>query len=241
MHGGLANDVKVDLALRRQRGARARRTRAEKLGGFDAHPGARRLRRSRHRGQDPGDPLRARDGRAVLRHLPRHAAGGDRVRAPRVRPARAPPAKSSSPTASDLVIAPDARPAQGASRRAASMRLGAYPCMLKPGSLAADVYGTTRDQRAPPPPLRGQQRLPRARSSSTASASPACRPTAAWSRSSSCPSHPYFLGCQFHPEFKSKPARARTRCSCASWRRASSATSCATKHARSEPAGAMVH
>ena len=37
----------------------------------------------RHRGQDRRRPLRARAERAVLRHLPRHAARGDRVRAPR--------------------------------------------------------------------------------------------------------------------------------------------------------------
>ena len=47
------------------------------------HPGPRRLRRARHRGQDRGDPLRAREQDPVLRHLPRHAVRGRRVRAQR--------------------------------------------------------------------------------------------------------------------------------------------------------------
>ena len=41
-----------------------------------------------------------------------------------------------------------------------SMRLGSYPAKLDRGSLVAEAYGTTVGQRAPPAPLRGQQRLP---------------------------------------------------------------------------------
>ena len=44
-------------------------------------PRSRRLRQARRRGQDRRDPLRARERRALLRHLPRHAARGHRVRA----------------------------------------------------------------------------------------------------------------------------------------------------------------
>ena len=42
------------------------------------HPGARRLRPARRRGQDPRGAVRARAQRAVFRHLLRHADGGDR-------------------------------------------------------------------------------------------------------------------------------------------------------------------
>ena len=52
-------------------------------------PGAGRLRRARHRGQDPGDPVRAREPHPVPRHLPRHAAGHHRIRARRRESARA--------------------------------------------------------------------------------------------------------------------------------------------------------
>ena len=47
------------------------------------HPGARRLRGPRDRGQDPRRPLRARAGRALPRDLPGHADRGRRVRPPR--------------------------------------------------------------------------------------------------------------------------------------------------------------
>ena len=45
------------------------------------HPGARRFRPARRRGQDPRGAVRARAQRAVFRHLLRHADGGDRGRA----------------------------------------------------------------------------------------------------------------------------------------------------------------
>ena len=40
-----------------------------------------------------------------------------------------------------------------------TMRLGAYPAMLTRGSRVANIYGSDRNLRAPPPPLRGQHRL----------------------------------------------------------------------------------
>ena len=49
------------------------------------HPGARRLRPARRRGQDQGGAVRARASRAVFRHLLRHADGGDRSGAEPVR------------------------------------------------------------------------------------------------------------------------------------------------------------
>ena len=84
-HGGIANEAAVELVW-----VDAERIEREGLAGTRGrarrHPGAGRLRRPRHRGQDPGHPLRARAARAVLRHLPRHAVRGHRVRAARVRP-----------------------------------------------------------------------------------------------------------------------------------------------------------
>ena len=41
-----------------------------------------------------------------------------------------------------------------------TMRLGAYPATLAPGSIVAEAYGDHRGLRAAPAPLRGQQRLP---------------------------------------------------------------------------------
>ena len=61
----------------RQRALRAR-GRGGGARGLPRHPGARRLRRARHRGQDPGGAFRARAPGALPRDLPRDADGGGR-------------------------------------------------------------------------------------------------------------------------------------------------------------------
>ena len=79
-HGGIANKVKVNLdwieseVFENEDPGAVPRTRQR-------HPGARRLRPARRRGQDPRGAVRARARRAVFRHLLRHADGGDRGRA----------------------------------------------------------------------------------------------------------------------------------------------------------------
>ena len=56
---------------------------------------------------------------------------------------------------------------EGLQKRAAggdlggTMRLGAYPAKLDGNSVVRSIYGTRRDQRAAPPPLRGQRPLSR--------------------------------------------------------------------------------
>ena len=47
----------------------------------------------------------------------------------------------------------------GVDEMGGTMRLGAYPCLLEEGSFAHEAYGTLRDQRTPPPPLRVQPRI----------------------------------------------------------------------------------
>ena len=71
--------------LRRVHRPRERRHGEPRRHGRD--PRAGRLRRARHRGQDRGRAPRPRAGRALPRHLPRHAGRGDRVRAERPRAA----------------------------------------------------------------------------------------------------------------------------------------------------------
>jgi CTP synthase len=84
------------------------------------------------------------------------------------------------------------------------MRLGAWPCKLEPGSLAQKSYGAleiserhrhryefNREYEAP---------LTAAGLRITGST-----PDGTYVEIVEIPDHPYFLGCQFHPEFKSKP------------------------------------
>ena len=135
-------------ALRRVDRYRARRRREPCRHGRD--PGAGRLRRTRHRGQDPGGALRARAAHSLPGHLPRHAAGDHRVCAPRARAGRRAQHRVQS-RHQHPVIAPDHRVAgPGARRPAASSRLGPgrhacawahSRCAWWPGTAAREIYG----------------------------------------------------------------------------------------------------
>ena len=72
--------------LHRFRNAGKRRYRQPGRHGCDS--GAGRLRQARRRRQDCGDPLCARKAHSLPGHLPRHAAGGDRICAPQGRHGR---------------------------------------------------------------------------------------------------------------------------------------------------------
>ncbi|MBS1372111.1 MAG: CTP synthase [Lentisphaeria bacterium] len=96
---------------------------------------------------------------------------------------------------------------RGVTGKGGTMRLGAYPCVLAPGSLSAKLYGTPHISE------RHRHRYefnPKFKSELEA---------AGLAVSGASPDgllaeivelregHPYFIGCQFHPEFKSRPQR----------------------------------
>ncbi len=69
-----------------------------------------------------------------------------------------------------------------------TMRLGAYPAVLAPGSLVSDdLWRRGADRGAAPPPLRSQRALQGVPGGDRDCGSPACRPTACCRRSSSSP------------------------------------------------------
>src|SRR5512137_679863 len=90
-----------------------------------------------------------------------------------------------------------------------TMRLGAQPCDVVPGSLAHRVYGaTTVAERHRHRYEVNNHYLPRIESAGLA--------VGAWAKSAAAgdlcemvelPDHPWFFGCQFHPEFTSNPRR----------------------------------
>ncbi len=88
--------------------------------------------------------------------------------------------------------------------KGATMRLGAYPCVLDEGSLAATVYGATqiserhRHRYEFNNDFREQLSAKGLRLSGTS-------PDRRLVEVVELPGHPYFLGCQFHPELKSRP------------------------------------
>ncbi len=86
-----------------------------------------------------------------------------------------------------------------------TMRLGAYPCTLKPGTLARRLYG--KDQ------IRERHRHRyefnneyRGRYEAGGMVFSGINPDLDLVEMIELTGHPYFIGCQFHPEFTSRPA-----------------------------------
>jgi hypothetical protein len=85
-HAGIHNHAKVEIDY--VDAETLTPANAHQLRPLRRHPGARRLRQARHRGQDRRRAVRARAPRALPGHLPGHAGGHHRVRTPRGRPGR---------------------------------------------------------------------------------------------------------------------------------------------------------
>jgi CTP synthase len=84
------------------------------------------------------------------------------------------------------------------------MRLGAWTCKLEPGSLAQRAYGENEISE------RHRHRYEFNREYESTLVAGGLRlsgatPDGTYVEIVEIPDHPYFLGCQFHPEFKSKP------------------------------------
>ncbi len=88
-----------------------------------------------------------------------------------------------------------------------TMRLGAYPCMLDKGSIAESVYGSTRisERHRHRYEVANPFREQLAEAGLTLSG---LSPDKRLVEMIELKNHPYFVGCQFHPEFKSRPLRA---------------------------------
>jgi CTP synthase len=96
------------------------------------------------------------------------------------------------------------RELRGVEELGGTMRLGAWPCKIELGTLAYKVYGQTEiserhrhryefNREYEEPMIAAGLRL----SGST--------PDGTYVEIVEIPGHPFFIGCQFHPEFKSKP------------------------------------
>ena len=92
----------------------------------------------------------------------------------------------------------------GVEEMGGTMRLGAWTCMLQPESLAARAYGATEISE------RHRHRYEFNREYEALLTGAGLRitgttPDATYVEVVEIPGHPFFLACQFHPEFKSKP------------------------------------
>ncbi len=87
-----------------------------------------------------------------------------------------------------------------------TMRLGAYPARLRPGSLVAEMYGTLEISE------RHRHRYEFSNAYRDMFAEHGMRlsglsPDGSLVEIVELPDHPWFVGCQFHPELKSRPTR----------------------------------
>jgi CTP synthase len=92
----------------------------------------------------------------------------------------------------------------GVEEMGGTMRLGAWACKLEPGSLAAKAYDATEISE------RHRHRYEFNREYEPILTGAGLRltgttPDATYVEIVEIPAHPFFLACQFHPEFKSKP------------------------------------
>ncbi len=92
----------------------------------------------------------------------------------------------------------------GVEEMGGTMRLGAYPAKLKEGSLAHRVYGTTTISERHRHRYEVNQKYLQTLSDHGLVIS-GLSPDGKFVEMVELPSHPWFLGCQFHPEYKSKP------------------------------------
>ncbi len=96
---------------------------------------------------------------------------------------------------------------KGVKDKGATMRLGAYPCRVQPGTLAASVYAREEIQE------RHRHRFEvnngfRSQLTTAGMVLSGTSPDDKLVEMVELPNHPYFIGCQFHPEFKSRPMAA---------------------------------
>ena len=92
-------------------------------------------------------------------------------------------------------------------RKGGTMRLGAYECAIQPGTNAMKAYGADRISE------RHRHRYEfnpafEGRLSDAGMIISGRNPESGLVEIMELPDHPWFLGCQFHPEFKSKPMQA---------------------------------
>jgi CTP synthase len=88
-----------------------------------------------------------------------------------------------------------------------TMRLGAYPCTLKPGSLASKLYGRQEISE------RHRHRYEinnayRAKLEDKGMVASGVNEQLGLVEVIELQGHPHFIGCQYHPEFQSKPFQA---------------------------------
>ena len=96
------------------------------------------------------------------------------------------------------------RELRGVEELGGTMRLGAWTCKIEPGTLANQIYGKTEISER----HRHRYEFNREYESTLTAGGlkiSGSTPDGTYVEMVELPDHPHFIGCQFHPEFKSKP------------------------------------
>ncbi len=96
------------------------------------------------------------------------------------------------------------RELRGIEELGGTMRLGAWPCKLEAGTLANKVYGQTEISERHRHRYEFNREYEEPMTAGGLKISGAT-PDGTYVEIVEIPGHPFFIGCQFHPEFKSKP------------------------------------
>jgi CTP synthase len=96
------------------------------------------------------------------------------------------------------------RELRGVEELGGTMRLGAWPCKIEPNTLAHSIYGTLEisERHRHRYEFNREYEEPMVAAGLRISGS---TPDGTYVEMVELPDHPHFIGCQFHPEFKSKP------------------------------------
>jgi len=123
----------------------------------------------------------------------RHVCGLDKANSSEIDPSTPHPV---------VDLMPDQR---GVTDKGATMRLGAYPCVLKAGTRAAEAYGSLEisERHRHRWEINNNYRDSLERHGMVLSG---LSPDGRLVEMIELPQHPYFVACQFHPEFKSRPS-----------------------------------
>lgn len=96
---------------------------------------------------------------------------------------------------------------QGVVKKGGTMRLGAYPCKIRPGTRMAEAYGQSLVSERHRHRFEFNNRFRQELEEAGLIISGAS-PSGELVETVELPDHPFYVGVQFHPEFKSRPNRA---------------------------------
>ena len=202
IHGGLRHNLRTKIHWIEAESLEDDRRTCE-AAAVRRHPRSRRIRQARHSRNDSRHSVRARRESAVFRNLSRHAVRGHRICAECLRAEDANSTEFDANTPYPVIY--KLRDLLGVDTIGGTMRLGAYPANLEAGLAGESRLRLHGDFRTSSSSIRIQPARSKRPSPDNGLIISGVSPDKNFVEIVELADHPWFLGCQFHPEFKSKP------------------------------------